>query len=267
VTKHATAVYKPQIGLMNGFVKVRGELTRDLANKLEERNGTALAAWIQTMGRGARQTVNPQAGRAYRTGNDSHVFVTSVGSDGDAKAVVLEGGHQQIGMRGAEPGSFYTVTAKGEYHGSLPTSRLLGMALEVEIDLPQVCSLWNSPKTECTFAWLLTPDFTKQHELRTSGRSFYQTLNGSLVFVMTHPDPSGAYKSIVLLGGHGVDTFMGEKPTEVYLVDSAGTYCFSSEKARDSSPAKLAAASGMSLALRLTDEGMNFSAKQVDDDA
>ncbi len=52
---------------------------------------------------------------------------------------------------------------------------------------------------------------------------FFSTLNDSVVFVYT-VDEEGDAQAIVLKGGHGLGSCMGEMPGESYLLDSEGYY-------------------------------------------
>ena len=179
------------------------------------------------------------------------VFVTSVADDGDAIAVVLEGGHQVATLMGEKPGEPYNLAASGDYRSTQAAGRLLRMSLQAEIEVPQVTDLCSSPQRNCSFNWLLESEFAKRHQLKTVGGSFYETLDGSVVYVIAVPDADGEYKAIVLSGGHGIEQFRGSKPADFFYVDSCGAYCLASKLAKESSPVRIAAASGMSLARRL----------------
>ena len=207
---------------------------------------------------GTGPAVTPQPGRLYRTGNASLVFVLAVDTGGDAKAVVLEGGHGQPGMHGSVSGSAYNVAATGVYQGSQPSSRLLGMALEAEIATPKDLLPCSVAASECGFEWLFDPEMPMRFVRPITGRAFYQTLNASLVFVAAHPDPDGEFKTIVLRGGHGIEELGGAAQSELYFVDSVGTFCVGSVKAKECAATKLGAASGMSLDRELAVVGRDF---------
>lgn len=243
---------KPLQSLMKGFVKLRGTLTRDESSKLAEADRVALVAWLQTAQHTTSSSpVKPMASRLYRTSNRSLVFVTSVDGNGDAKAVVLEGGHRDAALPGERPGSSFDLMPTGEYCSKLSSSRLLGMLLQMEIEVREVSELCSAPQRECSFNWLLQQELANAHTLKTVGGSFYQTLDGSVVYVTCKQDADGEYKAVVLSGGHGIDQLRGTTATDFFFVDSSGTYCLASELAKKATPAKIAAASGMSLARRL----------------
>ncbi len=52
---------------------------------------------------------------------------------------------------------------------------------------------------------------------------FFTTLNDSIVFVYSM-DPDGEAQAVVLKGGHGLGSCMGEMPGESYVLDCDGYY-------------------------------------------
>ncbi len=242
---------KPQQLVMNGLVKVRGHLRTSQKTKLDDRIQTALDTWSRNVRKDRAAAMKPQAGHLYRTANQSLVFVTSVSGTGGAKAVVLEGGHQDKNLRGEKPGESFEVDSNGKFENTTSTGQLLGMSLLSEIAMPNVTEHWSRPQTQCTFEWLLSHQVEMDAEALSVIAGFHLTLNGSMVYLLSALDRDGDHQVIVLSGGHGVGSFVGESVAESYHVDSVGRYCLGSKSATEATPAKLAAASGMSLAYRV----------------
>jgi len=240
----------PQV-VMNGLVNIRRQLNPVDKTRLDQRIHAALEAWGTTTRRDRTTTLKPQAGHLYRTANESLVFVTSTTGYGGIRAVVLEGGHQDDSLPGNKPGTTLELDSDGRFECSAPTRWLLGMSLLVEVDIPNVTAHWSRPETRCTFDWLLSQEADWPNESRSVVGGFHLTLNGSMVYVLSHADDDGEHKSIVLSGGHGVSSYPGEKVAESYHVDSVGRFCLGSKSANETALLKLAAASGMSLAYRI----------------
>jgi hypothetical protein len=79
-----------------------------------------------------------------------------------------------------------------------------------------------------------------------------------MVYLLSAQDSDGEHQVIVLSGGHGVSSFIGESVAESFHVDSVGRYCLGSKYATEATPTKLAAASGMSLAYRVNTPNLDL---------
>lgn len=237
--------------LMKGLVKVRGHLQPVETAKLDARIQTALETWKCAASRERDAGLKPQTGHLYQTVNQSLVFVTSENGAGSAKAVVLAGGHKDGTQRGEKPGETVDLTSLGKLHCSSPAGPLLGMSLSAEMPVPLVTEHWSRPQRSCAFDWLLAQEVEQQSQMTQVVGGFHLTLNGSMVHVISAQDAEGEHRAIVLSGGHGVSSLMGETVAETFRVDSQGRYCLSGKLVSDATPIKLAAASGMSLHYRV----------------
>lgn len=194
--------------------------------------------------------VAPEAGTFFWTGNRSLVLVLAIDSDGDGRALVVEGGHGDSCARGDYPGSCYLVNASGHFRSDSPISSLFGMDLQEKAELEFAAPNPLALTPDGTFAWLWQMVEHTPSTLPSKPRGFFRTLNNSVVFV-TGDEAKPSLCATVCSGGHAVKELNGTKLGERYALTSLGQFLVSAEKAKALPAASLALASGMSLAASL----------------
>lgn len=197
-------------------------------------------------------SVSPREGKFFYTHNRSLVYIVSVTSEGGSKgmgrALVLTGGHHQIGMKGDFPGSIFTLNAEGAFNSDHPSLDLLGMGLAEEPGITLANAAALIAQIDLSGRWTLhLGPARRESKLDSLVRGFYRTLNNSVVFTLGDGDLSGWHRAIVCHGGHGINKLDGARPGESYRISSQGT-CVQEIGAIQDMPAPfIAAASGMSL--------------------
>lgn len=78
--------------------------------------------------------VKPVVGSFYLTLNDSLVYVFGTDDDGDARALVLRGGHGVSSSSGEKPGERYFLDGQGYFRTNSPEIELV-MSLKQQISL------------------------------------------------------------------------------------------------------------------------------------
>jgi hypothetical protein len=234
--------------LMVNFATTDREHAIDLRKKLAD----SMKRWRKHVGAVPNTSISPREGRIYYTHNRSLVLILSVSSEDDSKgvgrAVVLAGGHHQIGLRGDCAGSFYTLNAEGAYNSDYPSMDLLGMGLAEESNITLAKADVLSTPVDLSGRWALGHGPARpQAKLGNLVRGFYRTLNNSVVFTLGHGDQSGWHQAVVCHGGHGIKKLDGARPGESYRISSQGTCVQEIVAIRDIPAPLVAAASGMSL--------------------
>lgn len=191
--------------------------------------------------------VVPLAGRFFWTANHSLVLIISVNGDGAARAMVITGGHGEKALKGECPGCGFGYTKNGFYSGDTPLAELLGMDLVASADIRFEDEQIFLRECDHSSDWVFSDE-------RLSGEltaGFYETHNGSVVYV-SGAEIKGPFRyAWVCRGGHSVANLLGACVFEQYKFTLAGQFEISADKAAEYSAIVCARAAGMSLARRI----------------
>jgi hypothetical protein len=225
---------------------------REDAVELRKRLAYSMKRWRKHSGVTPRPSIAVCEGKFYYTHNRSLVFILYVISEGDSKgmgrAVVLTGGHHDIGKNGRRSGSAFLLRPDGTYYDDHPSLHLLGMGLAEEANIFLAKAEALSAQIDLNGRWMLGHDPSRrQLKLDKLVRGFYRTLNNSVVFIPGYGDHSEWQQAIVCHGGHCIKKLDGAHPLESYRVSSHGAYVQDIGAIRDMPAPLVVAASGMSL--------------------
>ena len=191
--------------------------------------------------------IPPEKNCFFLTRNNSLVYVLSIDSDGDAKALVVTGGHGEEGdLRGRKPGVSYMLNRQGRYYTRYPSLSMLGMDLARKTNVRFGIATTFSEQVDSHGQWLLQNN--QERSCVPVRPGFFRTFNNSIVFFSKDDAKKSLPNAIVCSGGHGISELPGTQSSEKITLTIDGLWLADFSLAQRVPAQTLALAGGLNLA-------------------